>query len=195
MRTCGQCGNLDKRKNPPCKLGLPCVKSEKTGEYIRPSKCKKKAIKASVAREKALKNAKETAIDSFQMWVRYRDNWTCVVCGKKVDPNAPGAKQEMHAGHYISRKYKSLLLDPINVHCQCAVCNGKQNWEGMDPRYTHYMVQKYGPEIFDYLYKKQHEITKISHADWAELARIWESNLADIKKHLTNEQNSDTIKS
>lgn len=184
MRVCGQCGNFDKRKNPPCKLGLPCVKSEKTGEYIRPSKCKKKAVKATVARERALKNAKETAIDSFQMWVRYRDNWTCVVCGKKVDPNSPGAKQEMHAGHYISRKYKSLLLDPKNCNSQCRLCNGKQNWEGVDPRYTHYMVQKYGPEIFDYLYKKQHEITKISHTDWQELSTEWQRRLEDIKKTL-----------
>ena len=186
MRLCGQCGNLDGRKNPPCKIGLPCFKSEKTGEYIRPSKCKKKAIKARLERERAVKDAKNRAIDAFQMWVRYRDNWTCVVCGKKVDPNMPGAKQEMHAGHYISRKYKSLLLDPKNVNCQCKNCNGSQNWVGMDPRYTKYIVQKYGAEILDYLFQKQHEIKKISNAEWAELATYWEGKLEDIKKHLTN---------
>lgn len=193
MRTCGQCGNLDKRKNPPCKLGLPCVKSEKTGEYIRPSKCKKKAVKAKLARERALKNAKETAIDSFQMWVRYRDNWTCVVCGKHIDPDIPGAKQEMHAGHYISRKYKSLLLDPKNVHAQCKDCNGRQNWEGMDPRYTQYMIRRYGPEILDYLFQKQHEITKISHTDWLALAEKWSQKLEEIKKDLTKDKKCDTI--
>ena len=184
MRLCGQCGNLDKRKNPPCKLGYECKPSEKTGEYIRPSKCKKKAVKAKITRQRALKNCQQTAIDCFQMWVRYRDNWTCVVCGKHVDPDSPGAKQEMHAGHYISRKYKSLLLDPKNVHAQCKDCNGRQNWIGVDPRYTKYIVTKYGPEILDYLYEKQHEITKISHADWADLAIKWESELAEIKKTL-----------
>lgn len=184
MRMCGSCGNLDKRKNPACKLGLPCVKSEKTGEYIRPSKCKKKAVKAKIAREKALKNAKQTAVDSFQMWVRYRDNWTCVCCGKHVDPDIPGAKNLMHAGHYISRKYTSLLLDPKNVHAQCKECNGAQNWVGMDPRYTKYMIDKYGPEILDYLYQKQHEIKKISHAEWAELAEYWSAELEKIKKML-----------
>lgn len=188
MRTCGQCGNLDKRKNPPCKLGLPCYPSEKTGEYIRPSKCKKKAVKASLARKREIKNAKEKAIDSFQMWVRYRDNWTCVVCGKKVNPDMPGAKNEMHAGHYISRKYKSLLLDPKNVHAQCKVCNGYQNWVGMDPRYTKYMVAKYGPEILDYLYQKQHEIKQISNTEWQELATYWAEQLENIKKHLTNKE-------
>lgn len=181
MRKCGNCGNLDKRKNPPCKLGLPCVKSEKTGEYIRPSKCKKKAVSAKMAREKAFKNAKQTAIDNFQLYIRYRDNWTCVVCGKHVDPDMPGAKQEMHAGHYISRKYTSLLLDPKNVHAQCRECNGKQNWEGLDPRYTKYLVNKYGAEILDYLYEKKHQTLKISHTEWAELAEYWAEKLENIK--------------
>lgn len=181
MRLCGQCGNLDKRKNPPCKLGLPCYQSEKTGEFIRPIKCKKKALKASKARAKAVKNAKERAIDAFQMWVRYRDNWTCVVCGKHIDPNSEGAKQLMHAGHYISRKYKSLLLDPKNCHSQCAVCNGKQNWEGMDERYTKYVIDKYGVEILDYYNKKKNEIRKISSVEWIELADFWGKKLEEIK--------------
>ena len=55
----------------------------------------------------------------------------------------------------------------------------------MDPRYTKYMVTKYGPEILDYLYQKQHEIKKISHAEWAELAAYWSDKLDAIKKHLT----------
>ena len=188
MRFCGECGNLDRRKNPPCKLGYECKPSDKTVEYIRPSKCRKKALPAAKARAKATKNAKNRAIDAFQMWVRYRDGWTCVVCGKHVDPNAEGAKQLMHAGHYISRKYKSLLLDPKNCNCQCAVCNGKQNWEGMDPRYTKYMVQQYGPEIFEYLFKKQHEICKMSAYDWEEQAQTWEEALAEIKKTLDNKE-------
>lgn len=186
MRACGQCGNLDRRKNPPCKLGFPCYQSNKTGEFIRPSKCHKKALPLAKARAKATKNAKNRAIDAFQMWIRYRDNWTCVVCGKHVDPNAPGAKQLMHAGHYISRKYQSLLLDEVNVHAQCKECNGAQNWVGMDPRYTQYMIRKYGPEILDYLYKKQHEISKISAYEWKELADEWEQALEDIKKTLDN---------
>ena len=184
MRVCGQCGNLDRRKTPPCKLGFPCYQSEKTGEFIRPSKCKKKAVSATKARTKAIKDAKNRAIDAFQMWVRYRDNWTCCVCGKHVDPQTEGAKQLMHAGHYISRKYKSLLLDPKNCNAQCKECNGKQNWEGMDPRYTKYMVNKYGPAIFDYLYEKQHEIKKISNSEWVELAEEWEGKLENLKKML-----------
>lgn len=185
MRVCGQCGNLDKRKNPPCRAGFRCYKSEKSEEYIRPANCKKKIVKESIARRRNIANIKNKAIDSFQMWVRYRDNWTCVVCGKKVNPDAQGAKNEMHAGHYISRKYKSLLLDPINVHAQCKVCNGYQNWVGIDPRYTKFMIDKYGKDVLNYLYQKQHEIKKISNSDWEYLAEYWEGELDKIKKDLT----------
>ena len=180
MRTCGQCGNLDKRKNPPCKVGLPCYKSEKTGEYIRPNKCKKKALKAKISRKMAIKNARNRAIDAFQMWVRYRDNWTCVVCGKHIDPGQEGAKQLMHAGHYISRKYKSLLMDPKNCNSQCRSCNWKQNLEGVDERYTKYVIDKYGASILDYYNKKKNEIKKISSYEWEELANYWENELKKI---------------
>lgn len=182
MRKCGQCGNLDKRKNPPCRAGFNCYKSEKTDEYIRPTNCRKKVISATKARQKALKGAKNRAIDAFQMWVRYRDNWTCVVCGKHISQDNEKAKQLMHAGHYISRKYKSLLLDPKNVHAQCKECNGRQNWEGLDPRYTRYLINKYGAGILDYLAQKQHEIKKISNQEWDSLATFWELELDKIKK-------------
>ena len=37
---------------------------------------------------------------------------------------------------------KRILLDEKNVHAQCRECNGKQNWEGIDPRYTKYLISK-----------------------------------------------------
>ena len=190
MRMCGNCGGVDRRKNPPCKYGYKCYPSEKTGELVRPKECRKKVMSATKSRIKSLKDAKNRAIDAFQMWIRYRDNWTCVVCGSHVSPETEGAKQLMHAGHYISRKYTSLLLDPKNVHAQCKECNGRQNWVGMDPRYTKYIVTKYGPGILDYLYQKQHEIKKISHKEWSELAEHWEMELNNLKKLLDKSEES-----
>ena len=180
MRYCNGCGDFNKTYKTCCKRGFEPKLSEKTGEYIRPSGCKVKAKKAPSAAIRA-KNAKARAVDAFQMWVRYRDNWTCVVCGKHIDPNEPGAKALMHAGHYISRKYASLLLDPINVHAQCKDCNGRQNWEGMDPRYTAYMIGKYGTEVLNYLARKQHEICKRGRVEWEQLADHWEQELAKMK--------------
>lgn len=41
------------------------------------------------------------------MYVRYRDNWTCVVCGKHIDPNSAGAKMKCTA---------DTILIEANIH-------------------------------------------------------------------------------
>ncbi|MBQ2174800.1 MAG: recombination protein NinG [Alphaproteobacteria bacterium] len=175
MRYCNGCTECDGRKNPPCKKGLPAYKSEKSGQIVRPSKCKKKYRQAKEI------NYKEKAVDAFQMYIRYRDNWTCCCCGKYIDPSSEHAKKEMHAGHYISRAKLSLLLDEKNVHAQCRECNGKQNWEGIDPRYTQYIINKYGIDILDYLSTKKREIVKIDKTEWENLFHFWEQKLNEIK--------------
>ena len=170
MRFCNGCTQLDKRLKNPCKKGFNAVIGKV--ETIRPTQCKKKYKK-----EKEI-DYKKVAVDNFQMYIRYRDNWTCVVCGKHIDPNDPQAKMLLHGGHYISRIKTSLLLDEKNCHGQCRECNGRQNWEGIDPRYTQYLIRKYGIEILDYLNKKKNEIYK---PNWKELAEYWEQKLNEIK--------------
>ena len=174
MRFCKGCSQLDKRKNPPCKKGFNATIGKTA--VIRPNQCKKKYKK--VSEEDTQRKYRDMAVDAFQMYIRYRDNWTCVVCGKKVDPNNKEAKMLMHGGHYISRIKTSLLLDEKNCHCQCRECNGKQNWEGIDPRYTQYIINKYGIEILGYLNKKKNEIYK---PNWKELAEYWQKKLNEIK--------------
>lgn len=175
MRFCDKCSQFDKRVKNCCKKGFEVVIG-KTGYGIRPSKCKKKYKKTKPI------NWKEIAVDNFQMYIRYRDNWTCVVCGKHISPKEEGAKQLMHGGHYISRKFLSLLLDPKNCHSQCSFCNFKQNLEGVDARYTKYVINKYGIEILDYYNTKKAEIKKISLNEWKDLALFWEKKLKEIKK-------------
>lgn len=170
MRFCNGCSQLDKRKKTPCKKGFNATIGKTA--VIRPNQCKKKYKKTKPIDYKAI------AVDNFQMYIRYRDNWTCVVCGKHIDPQDPQAKQVMHGGHYISRIKTSLLLDEHNCHCQCRDCNFKQNIEGIDPRYTQYIINKYGIQILDYLNKKKNEIYK---PDWKELAEYWETKLKEIK--------------
>lgn len=175
MRFCDKCSQFDKRVKNYCKKGFEVVIG-KTGYGIRPSKCKKKYKKTKPI------DWKQIAVDNFQMYIRYRDNWTCVVCGKHIDPQDPQAKQVMHGGHYISRIKTSLLLDEHNCHCQCRDCNFKQNIEGLDPRYTRYIVSKYGVEVLDYLAKKKNEIVQISNEQWKEIASYWDNKLQEIKK-------------
>lgn len=173
MRFCNGCTQLDKRLKNPCKKGFNAVIGKV--ETIRPTQCKKKYKKSKPT------DWKQIAVDNFQMYIRYRDNWTCVVCGKHIPPTEDKAKMYLHAGHYISRAKTSLLLDEKNVHAQCRECNGKQNWEGIDPRYTQYIINKYGAEILDYLAKKKNEIVQISNEQWKELAEYWETKLKEIK--------------
>lgn len=175
MRFCDKCSQFDKRVKNFCKKGFEVVIG-KTGFGIRPSKCKKKYKKSKPI------NWKEIAVDNFQMYIRYRDNWTCVVCGKHIDPTEKNAKMYIHAGHYISRSKTSLLLDEKNVNAQCRECNGFQNWEGIDPRYTKYLINKYGADILDYFAKKKNEIVQISNEQWKELASFWQNKLEQIKR-------------
>ena len=74
------------------------------------------------------------------------------------------------------------MLDEKNVHAQCRDCNGKQNWEGVDTRYTKYLITKYGIEILDYFNKKKNEICKRSNSEWQMIANYWEATLKEIKK-------------
>ena len=46
----------------------------------------------------------------FSKWIRERDKYTCITCGKI------GTGSFMHAGHYISRKFKATMFDERNVH-------------------------------------------------------------------------------
>lgn len=179
-RTCNGCTQLNKkRKTSPCQIGFNCVYDKNNKIFIRPNKCKNKIIKVNPAKE--LKKYKERAIDAFQMWIRYRDNWTCCCCGFHIDSNNKEAKKLLHAGHFISRKFETLLLDPKNVHAQCRTCNGMQDWLGINPRYIIYLFKKYGLEVFEYFSSKMSLKNKYSLDDWKQLAIFWEQKLSDIK--------------
>lgn len=175
MRFCNGCTQFDKRLTNFCKKGFEVVLG-KTKVGIRPNKCKKKYKKENKI------DWKKRAVDAFQMYIRYRDNWTCVVCGKHIDPNEKGAKLLLQAGHYISRTKTSLLLDEKNVNAQCRECNGRQYWEGLDPRYTKYLINKYGADVLDYFAEKKNKICKTPESQWQVIANYWEAELERIKK-------------
>lgn len=182
IRKCDGCSKLNKRKKKePCELGFNCVYNYNTKQFVRPSKCKKKIVKENPQKE--LKKYKEIAIDCFQKWIRYRDNFTCVVCGFKIDKNDKEAFKLMHAGHYISRKITSLLLDEKNVHSQCRNCNFIQDKLGVNPKYTIYLIDKYGTDIFYYFFQKIYEEKEqYDLKKWKELAEYWKNKLQEISK-------------
>lgn len=177
IKTCNGCQYLNKkRKTNPCNIDLPAVYDAKNCIYKRPSSCKSKPKKIDPKKE--LQKIKDQVIDVFQTYIRYRDNFTCCCCGKQINRRNPEAKKLMHAGHFITRSCKQLLLDEKNVNAQCRDCNGQQDWKGIDPRYCSYMVKKYGPLIFDYLQeKKEQEWIEPDMEGWKELLIYWQAKL------------------
>lgn len=101
-------------------------------------------------KHKSISKLKKEAWVIFSKWIRVRDNYTCVTCGKQ------GEGSFMHAGHYISRKHNSTLFDERNVNAQCMNCN---LWGyGNMGVYTLFLQEKYGPGIIEELTKKSREI-------------------------------------
>jgi len=80
---------------------------------------------------------KSSAWKWFALYVKERDNWTCITCGKKTK----GA--EMGAGHFIQAfGHASVFFNEQNVHAQCARCNGWDNTSLL--RYRREIVKRYG---------------------------------------------------
>lgn len=175
---CDGCVFLNKRKKTaPCEKGLP-AKFE-NGLYVRPSKCKSKEKKVDPIKER--KKWQLRAISAFQTYVKYRDNWTCIICGRKVDINDPKDRQQMNAGHFLSRKFTELTLDPKNCYAQCAACNLKQDIFGLHPTFIRHVLEKNGLTVLSFF--EQHLETKSNESldYWKERALFWEAKLDEEK--------------
>ena len=62
---------------------------------------------------------KTQAWNNFSLYIRERDRWTCIVCGKK-----PSERRQVHAGHFIqSEGHTITALDERNVNAECEQCN------------------------------------------------------------------------
>ena len=98
---------------------------------------------------------KVRAWNEFSKYIRERDKWTCFTCGKI------GVGTQIHAGHFISRRYNNTLFDEKNVHAQCASCNMFRN--GEPHIYAAKIISLYGMAEFDALLergKQQKKFTK-----------------------------------
>jgi len=115
--------------------------------------------------------------DAFQMYIRYRDNWTCICCGKEIKSFQEGAKSIMHAGHYIDRGNYKTRWDEINVNAQCKDCNGKEHWTKDKSTYALRMLDKYGREELDALENRKHGLSGFSTADLLEMTEKYKAKL------------------
>jgi hypothetical protein len=59
-----------------------------------------------------LKIIRDKAWNTFSLWIRRRDKFTCYTCNNNT--------RQMQAGHFW---HGVLDFDEENIHCQCSKCN------------------------------------------------------------------------
>ncbi len=121
-------------------------------------------------------------IDIFQVWIRWRDDFVCITCGKKVDPHCSDAKKLMHAGHYINRSEPWVKYDEENVNAQCRDCNGREhNRPGYKNLYATKLIEKYGEGVLERLQAKKNTYNKISTGEFEELIDLRKAQIEELK--------------
>lgn|SRR3990167_190004 len=86
--------------------------------------------------------------DIFARFIKLRDclkttgtktTGRCISCGRIKDYD------DLQAGHFITRRAKSILYHEKNVHAQCENCNGRLKSNPL--RYQDAMIKMYGNEL------------------------------------------------
>jgi len=113
----------------------------------------------------------------FSKYIRERDRYTCVTCGREATGSG------MHAGHFITGATctAKLYFDETNVHAQCYHCN--INLSGNWVNYEAFMISEYGQEHVDNL--KLRRTLEMGH----KVEREW---YLDKIEHYTNENRNFT---
>lgn len=91
----------------------------------------------------------------FSDYIRQRDDYTCITCGKKGD------KTNIQNGHYVSRASNSLRYSEVNCNAQCVGCNIFRR--GAMDDYAIKLVAKWGKDTLTNLAaekKKRKEFTR-----------------------------------
>jgi hypothetical protein len=109
---------------------------------------------------KTISQLKKELWKHFARYIKNRDNWTCVTCGRK------GEGQSMNAGHYIAKAACGLeyYFGEQNVHAQCAFCN--LALEGNRPEYRKFILSKYGSYTLDELEHNYRRAYKGDSREW-----------------------------
>lgn len=85
---------------------------------------------------------------TFTIYIKNRDKWTCVTCGKKAMGGGMGG------GHYMPKAAcgNEYYFSEKNVHAQCTYCN--LTLEGNRPAYRRFIIKTYGMKVLKELETK-----------------------------------------
>ena len=125
-------------------------------------------------KKKTVAQLKKDAWKVFSLWIRTRDSFRCITCGKRGDASMRG----MHAGHYISRRHNATLFDERNVNAQCMYCNMYDY--GNIGVYTLKLQEKYGDGIIKELTEKSKTYHQFSVPELEKFIAELKEKLADL---------------
>lgn len=116
--------------------------------------------------------AMKAADDAMSLYIKERDHYRCVTCGKRA------MGQAMHCGHFISRKSQFFRYDSRNCHAQCAYCNKflSGNWAA----YFEAMVKMYGREVVDEMILRRDQETKRTIQDFLGIEEYYKDRLKEL---------------
>lgn len=138
--------------------------------------CSKKCHHSYTQSNMTITRLKTRAWIEFSTYIRNRDNWTCITCGKHQ------LGQQMHAGHFVSRRHSSTLFNEKNVHAQCASCNMYRN--GEPHIYATIIIERYGIDIFNDLVKLGREQKKFTRQELIDIYLHYKAINAENKKSI-----------
>jgi hypothetical protein len=109
--------------------------------------------------------------DIFSKFIRSRDKYTCLVCGKQ------GTGAEIHCGHLFSRVSFSTRWTELNCFAQCKSCNFRAEYDNEPMKRA--WIAKHGQEKFDVLYMKYNSVFKIGNAELVVLINYYKQRLKE----------------
>lgn len=111
----------------------------------------------------------------FSKYIRARDGYKCITCGKK------GKGGQIHAGHFIPRASggMSLYFHEDNVNAQCYRCN--INLGGNGGVYYIELVAKRGQEVVDNIFfLKDQGYLKLGVEDYERMIEEYKIKLKEL---------------
>jgi hypothetical protein len=129
-------------------------------------------VKRKRRRSKLLDRSRavECADKAMSDYIRARDKYTCVTCGKQ------GNNKTIDNGHFISRRYWIWRYDERNGHAQCKrPCN--KDLGGNWPEYYDFMIKTYGQAVVDELINGKHKLANYTVPDLLEIEQYYKDKL------------------
>lgn len=159
--------SLQKACSPGCAIALAVKQSEKLAK--RAHKARKDEM---LANDASFQKAK--AQKAFNEFIRLRDRELgCISCDKPKDWGG-----QWHASHWKSRGARpDLAFNEDNVHKSCSICNNYLS--GNVVMYRAGLIAKIGIDRVEAL--ELSTIVKRSAADYAEIARIYQAKIKELK--------------